>query len=126
MTAHDESVRQTAVRETREEVGLDLDVNAAFLGYFRPFMTHTANMEVVPAVFLMKRVGRVVLNQEVSDFRWVPFDLFREPRSKSSHRLTVDGRSGEVPAYLVGDYVVWGLTQRIIEALLSRSDRPKS
>src|SRR5579863_6444108 len=32
----DESFKATAVRETREEVGVDLDANASFLGYMRP------------------------------------------------------------------------------------------
>jgi len=118
MQKGDSSALQTAIRETREEVGLDLSRDAEFLGYFGSFLTHTGDMEVVPSVFLMKRTREVVPNGEISGYRWIPFDSFLSPSSRSTYRFKAGGHSREMPAYIVGDYVVWGLTHRIISSLL--------
>lgn len=114
----DRSARETAVREAREEVGVDLGREAEFAGYSVPFRTHTGDMDVIPAVFVLKREAKVVPNGEVSGHRWVDLGLFLDPRSESTYHLRAGGTSGDLPAFAVGDYVVWGLTHRIISTLL--------
>jgi 8-oxo-dGTP pyrophosphatase MutT (NUDIX family) len=47
----DDSLRDTAVRETKEEMGMDLDPNTSFLGYLGVFRARTTEMKVVPCVF---------------------------------------------------------------------------
>lgn len=118
MKAGDRTARQTAVRETMEEVGVDLARDADFLGYFGYFRTHTGNMDVIPSVFLLKGEMKVSPNEEVSGHRWVGLDEFLSPRSRSTYRFEANGVARDVPAYVSGDYVVWGLTQRIISSLL--------
>ncbi len=109
---------QTAIRETIEEVGVDLGTDADFQGYFGAFRTHTGNMDVVPSVFLMKREVKVTPNEEVSGYRWVALDEFLAPRSRSTYHLKANGVARDMPAYVSGEYVVWGLTQRIISSLI--------
>ncbi|MDV3293024.1 MAG: CoA pyrophosphatase [Nitrososphaerales archaeon] len=118
MKEGDRTARQTAVRETIEEAGVDLARHADFLGYFGSFRTHTGNMEVIPSVFHLKGEVKVMPNEEVSSYRWVGLDEFLAPRSRSTYRVEADGVALNVPAYALGDYVVWGLTQRIISSLL--------
>ncbi len=118
MIESDGSVRQTAIRETREELGVDLSRDADFAGYYVPFRTHTGDMEVVPVVFLLKREVKVVPNQEVSGYRWVGLDALLSARATSSYHLETGSASRDTPAYKIGDYVVWGLTQRIVSSLL--------
>ena len=113
----DASLKGTAIRETREEVGLDLG-NAEFLGYFASFRTHTGTMDVVPSVFLLNGEAEVYVNDEVSSFRWVKIESLGSKRRASSYRIDVGGITREMPAMLVDDYVVWGLTHRIITSLL--------
>ena len=121
MVDGDQSAKQTAVRETREEVGVDLARDATFSGYHRRFRTHTGEMDVIPTVFLLKREVEVVPNEEVAGFRWVGLGEFLRPRSASTYQLGTHGASRDMPAYLVGDYMVWGLTHRIISSLLGRA-----
>ena len=118
MSTSDESAKDTAVRETKEEVGIDLAMDSTFAGYFIPFRTHTGGMDVVPAVFLMKEEAEVTPNGEVAGHLWVSLEEFTEPRSASTYRLEARGFSREMPAFTVGDYVVWGLTHRVISSLL--------
>ncbi|HYB44996.1 MAG TPA: CoA pyrophosphatase [Nitrososphaerales archaeon] len=117
----DGSAKETAIREAKEEVGVDLTKDAEFAGYFVPFRTHTGDMDVIPAVFLLLKEAKATPNREVSGYKWVPLDEFQNPRSASTYRFSAPGSSRDVPAYAVGDYVVWGLTHRIISSLLGQT-----
>jgi 8-oxo-dGTP pyrophosphatase MutT (NUDIX family) len=121
MSEGDKSAKETAVRETKEEVGVDLAADARFAGYFIPFRTHTGGMDVVPAVFLMNREVEVTPNGEVSGHKWVGLDEFLLPGTASTYHLKAQGFSREMPAFAVGDYVIWGLTHRIISSLLGEA-----
>lgn len=114
----DGTARRTAARETMEEVGIDLERSADFLGYGQPTTTHTGTMEVVPSVFLMKEHVDVTPNEEVASYRWAGLRELLSPRSKSSYSLTYEGRTVQTPAFLFEDYVVWGLTHRILTSVM--------
>jgi len=121
MAEGDRSARQTAIRETKEEVGVDLAKYAKFAGYHSFFRTHTGDMDVIPVVFLLERAVKVSPNGEVSGHRWVGLDEFLQPSAASTYHIVVGGAARDMPAYAVGDYVVWGLTHRIISSLLGRT-----
>ena len=113
----DSTLKETAIRETREEVGIELGQDADFLGYFTPFRTHMGTLDVFPAVFLLKNKVRVCPNEEVSSYQWVGLEKLTAEQVRSSHRVDLGGQTREMPALLVGGYVVWGLTHRIISSL---------
>jgi len=117
----DRTMRETAARETREEVGIDLDTSAEFIGYGSVTTTHTGRMDVVPSVFVLKRGVEVKPNEEVASFRWVELEDFLLPTSQSKHGLTYGEKEVTTPAYAIGDYIVWGLTYRIISSMLEGS-----
>ena len=115
----DRALRETAVRETLEEVGIDLASSAEFIGYARPFRTHNGTMDVVPSAFsLTKEVG-VRLSEEATSFKWVELKKLVSPGNSSSYPLDTPGGPVNLPAVVVEDYVVWGLTHRILSALLN-------
>ena len=115
----DKSARDTATRETREEVGIDLAAASEFLGYFRSLNTHTGVMEVIPSVFLLRGTVTVRTNEEVSSYKWLGLERLLSAEAESSYKVGFQGEIREVPAFRVDDYVVWGLTHRIISSLLS-------
>jgi len=114
----DKTVRETATREAREEVGLDLDRDGDFLGYFESFRTHTGTMDVVPSVFLLRNLGEVRPNGEVSSYRWAPLRELFSPEARTVYTLSFWNETQDMPAYRVGDYIVWGLTHRILSSLI--------
>lgn len=118
-TEEDRTMWDTAIRETKEELGFDLGEAASFAGYAGLFKTHSGNMVVVPSVFVLTRRVRIKPNQEVSSFRWV--GLLRLEKSETTRVFELNGRNEERPAFVVGDYIVWGLTYRIIDSLLVRA-----
>ena len=117
MQPEDGSVRDTAIRETLEEVGIDLNRAAEFLGYAGVMTTHTGTMEVVPSVFVLKEWVKVKHNEEVASYRWVDLKDIQAPGARSTYGLEYDGKVVGMPAYAVGDYLIWGLTYRILSSL---------
>jgi len=122
MQEGDRSAKDTAIRETMEEVGIDLGRYGEFLGYGGVATTHTGTMSVVPSVFELKESVDVKPNSEVASFRWAELEQLLAPSSRSTFGLIRDGKVAEVPAYKVGDYTVWGLTYRILNSFLE--ERP--
>ena len=113
----DGSLRRTAVREALEEVGIDL-ADAELLGYYGPFGTHTGTLDVYPVVFLVKSGADITLNGEVASCKWVPLRRLSDEGARTRFRAVRDGEPRDVPALRVDDYVVWGLTQRMLSTLL--------
>lgn len=115
----DRTLKETAIRETREEVDIDLGQDADFLGYFTPFRTHTGTLDVFPSVFLLRKKVEVRPNEEVSSYQWVELEKLTAEQVRSSHRVDAGGQTREMSALLVDGYLVWGLTHRIIHSLFS-------
>lgn len=114
----DGTARKTAVREALEEVGVDLEKSAEFLGYGQLATTHTGTMEVIPSAFVLTERVDVTPNEEVASYRWAAISELLAPRSRSTYNLTYEGRAVQARAFQVGDYVVWGLTHRILSSVM--------
>jgi 8-oxo-dGTP pyrophosphatase MutT (NUDIX family) len=118
--AVDVTFRDTAVRETKEEVGIDIEPSARFLGYMGAFNPVNRNIAIVPSIFLLKSDATPRPNAEVSSFRWVRFSDFAG-KNRSTHRVVRNGVTVDFPSFNVGDYVVWGLTEKILSTLVGFS-----
>jgi len=118
MQSGDKTAKDTAVRETLEEVGVDLNSTAEFLGYGAVTTTHTGTMEVVPSAFELREGVDIRPNEEVASYRWVDLHDLLSPGARSSYELNFQGNVVQLPAFTAGDYVVWGLTHRILSSML--------
>ena len=107
---------RTAVRETDEEVGIDLSTSSSFIGYGQVATTHTGTMEVVPVAFLLRSEVGVTPNEEVASYLWA--DLRELAGSRTTYSLDVGDKAVQMPAFQVEDYVVWGLTHRILSSAM--------
>lgn len=109
----DTNFSATASRESYEEVGLDLRKRADFIGYMESFQPLNGKISVVPCVFNLISGGRVALNSEVASYRWVSVDSL-SASSRETYVLERGGRPTTLPAFRFEDYIVWGLTERIL------------
>ncbi len=107
-----------AVRETREEVGVELDPRELVgeLDDLRP-VTAPARIVVRPFVFVVSRVPPTVLSDEVARVEWAP--LGELARSRGTIEVHHHGALRCMPCYFAGGRAVWGMTQRILEPFLS-------
>lgn len=109
-----ETPLETALREAREEVGIDPS-RVEVLGYLPPIHTVTYPRMVVPVVGWLSAVPDLIPNlNEVDRIHTPPVDLLRDPT-----RWRVEDWSGRSVHFfdLDGD-VLWGATARMVRSLL--------
>jgi 8-oxo-dGTP pyrophosphatase MutT (NUDIX family) len=118
----DAGLTETAVRETAEEVGLGLGAGdlAGSLDDVVPRTPVLPPIAVRPFVFLLPDRPALTLNPEVAAARWVPLDDLLDPDSYRPVRFEIRGESRDMPAYVLQDAVVWGMTERVITSLLTQ------
>jgi 8-oxo-dGTP pyrophosphatase MutT (NUDIX family) len=84
----DETFLATAIRETMEEVGLDLDRQARLLGYFdsvAPPSWRLSPLMVRPFLFSVTNEAQAyVASPEVADVFWVPVRELNSPAGRST------------------------------------------
>jgi len=113
----DGSLLATAIRETREEVGVDLERDAEVLGHMPPRAPgNKPELLVVPFVGLLHTSVAAVSSPEMEEIFWVPLaDLLR---TQGKAQVTTILGELTVPAFLYGERLIWGFTYRILEELL--------
>lgn len=96
-----ETLLETAQREIEEEVGVKPTAPLGMLDVVSP--SNAPHVKVAPFVFT-EWEGEITPNpREVQEVRWI------------SPRDVVVAKWGDRPAYRVGDWVIWGLTYRILK-----------
>jgi 8-oxo-dGTP pyrophosphatase MutT (NUDIX family) len=120
--AGDGDLVATAVRETREEVGVDLGHGARLLGRLDDVqaISHARLMDmvVVPHVFVVTQPVDLRLERsEVADALWTPLGPMLRGEVDTSRPYVHDGTRLELPGYRVGTEIVWGLTYRMLQLL---------
>jgi hypothetical protein len=58
------------------------------------------------------------LSDEVSAAFWVPLSTFTAPGASVESTVVVRGVELKVPSFRHGEYVVWGMTERILRQLV--------
>jgi 8-oxo-dGTP pyrophosphatase MutT (NUDIX family) len=120
----DTSLLDTARRETREEVALQLERWGRMLGRLDPVTPRGAELPrltILPFVFAIPREVRVQpSSREVAEVLWTPVGHLLSPESRDRHLHSVGGSRLVFPAFDVEGRTVWGLTHRILEDFLSR------
>jgi 8-oxo-dGTP pyrophosphatase MutT (NUDIX family) len=123
--AGDASLAETAIRETREETGIDLARDGMVIGTLddlRPRAIRLPAIVVRPYVALLDRSEPLVLSTEVALSFWMPFAAVA--RTESWHEDTVFARGIQINARVFRHegHVVWGMTERILTQLLTLLD----
>jgi 8-oxo-dGTP pyrophosphatase MutT (NUDIX family) len=118
----DTTLEDTAVRETHEEVGIDLRATAECLGRLHDVQaiarSKQIDLVIVPYVFVLRAsVELVVQPSEVDEALWAPLGPMARGDTARTHPYVFEGRALELPAFQVGERLVWGLTHRMIDIL---------
>lgn len=118
----DENLLATAIRETFEEVALDLRQAARLLGQLAPLPAvargRPVGLTIFPFVFELTADAELSYSDEVAEAVWVPLDPLLHGRLRTT--FAVDRGGGEqvqLPAHDVDGRIVWGLTYRMLDSL---------
>lgn len=121
--ARDATLLDTAIRETREEVGLALS-RAELLARLPDVPAFTrgkrGTLIVTPYVFGTRADVVATPNHEVASMLWVPFGKLARGEGKGTFHWAWDGKELELPCirFAPGQQVLWGMTYRMFETLL--------
>jgi 8-oxo-dGTP pyrophosphatase MutT (NUDIX family) len=117
--ARDADLLATAIRETNEELGIDLS-GARLLGNLMtlsPLSAGPSGMEVTPFIFLAQAAIEPRPGPEAEAAFWLPIELATSGALDGTYLYP--GTSRAFPCWNYEGHVIWGLTWRILSDLLS-------
>ena len=128
----DPSRQAAAVRETREEVGLELAPPLAHpLGRLSELLARGHGrplpMRITPFVYGLaagaaaSSLPMTLDPAEVASAVWVPLDFLADPAQRDTMRWRPPGKRGPVftlPCYRYEGHLIWGLTLEMLDELL--------
>jgi 8-oxo-dGTP pyrophosphatase MutT (NUDIX family) len=114
----DEDLRETALREAHEEIGLE-PADVELMGALPPVGTFVTSYRIFPFVGRIQE-QHVWSPQESEVARVLEFSLAELERGHEMKRLVRKGVPIKTPTYTVDGHLVWGATARIVQSLLER------
>ena len=116
----DNSVRETVLREAREEIGLDKK-DVKIIGRIDDTLTLVSNFVVHPFVGIIPYPYDFTVNtDEVEELILVPVEVFH-PRNRQNKGASFEfeGETYQTPTYEYKGAVIWGATARIMEQFMN-------
>ncbi|CAN5793053.1 CoA pyrophosphatase [soil metagenome] len=112
----------TAMRETLEEVGIDLRTTGTPLGALdevQPLDAGVPPLVISPFAFSVPTGTAATPNVEVDAALWIPLRELTDPAARAEHlHPFADGTSLRFPALSCRGHTVWGLTYRVLSQFL--------
>jgi 8-oxo-dGTP pyrophosphatase MutT (NUDIX family) len=118
----DRTLAETAIRETREETGLDLSRMGRIIGTLddlRPRTVHLPAIIVRPFIVVADCDDSCNLAAEVAEAFWVPVARLANPAARRTATVHAAGAERSVMAYHHANHVIWGMTERILRQFLA-------
>jgi len=118
----DRTLEKTALRETREELGISGDIE--ILGTLTELHIPVSNYLVTPFVGWMDHTPE--FNPEVSEVQYIiesPLDALVSPSARDSEILERHGQNIKAPFYRVGTEKIWGATAMMLSEVLELASR---
>ena len=118
-----EDLRATAVRETGEETGIQLDRDGQPLGKLDEVRAmarmQPMDLAITPFVFRLRAPGATVRSEEVRSLHWLSLDDVLAPAAQSTMEYDYQGAKLQFPCLRKEGLVIWGLTYRMFTNLQS-------
>jgi 8-oxo-dGTP pyrophosphatase MutT (NUDIX family) len=112
-----EDLEATAVRETREETGMDLEEAGEALGRLDEVRAmarmQPMDLAITPFVFRLRKAVSFAASPEVQSLHWLRLDDLVEPEAHSTMEYPQGDATLEFPCLRVDGLVIWGLTYRM-------------
>ncbi len=121
--ARDASSLAGAIRETREEVGIDLQTQGVMLARLSDIGSHShaghrRPLIITPYVFALTQEPSLRLNHEVADTEWVPLRFLADHANREVMDWDYKKRKIALPFYIYRGRRIWGLSLRMLDELL--------
>lgn len=117
----DRSPLETAIRETREETGIDLEHEGKVIGQLDDLRPQTIRLPAVvvrPFVAVVARDEPLVLSAEAALAFWIPVDDLNIEDAWRDTPVFARGIQINRRAFHYQGHVIWGMTERILGQFL--------
>jgi len=119
----DESLRQAALRETQEEIGVDAAA-IEVLGNLTPLFVPPSNFYVQPFVgYVPCQPEFHIETDEVAQILKVPLAALLDPTTERAEDWEIRGEIHRIPFYQFGPHKVWGATAMILAEFVAMLGR---
>lgn len=121
----DSDLLATAVRETHEEIGVDLHKGGKVIGQLpliAPRNPRLPELEITPLVAIAPPEHEFTFSDEVVSAFWVSVERLKREGPAAEHRWQFGGATQKWPAYPTEQGLVWGITERILTNFLELLD----
>jgi 8-oxo-dGTP pyrophosphatase MutT (NUDIX family) len=109
-----ESLQQTALRETQEEIGVPAD-EIEVIGRLTPLFVPPSNFSIQPWVgWRTRRPQFKIEPTEVAELIEAPLDVLLDPATAQVEEWELRGGKWAIPHYRFGSHKVWGATAMIL------------
>lgn len=118
----DQNLESTALRETREELGISGDIE--ILGTLTELHIPVSNFLVTPYVGWMDHTPE--FSPEESEVQYIiesPLENLISPAARDSETMERHGQSIKAPFYKVGSEKIWGATAMMLSEVLELASR---
>lgn len=117
---NDEGPLHTALRETQEELGLDLQAHGRVLGALDHVATAgrgVPQLVIAPFAFAVDKLPELRLDmREVARVFWVPIGPLLSGARNTNISVTHGNRRYRMPGYDVEGQVLWGLSYQMLKS----------
>ena len=115
-SVEDDSLIDTAIRETKEEIDVELTLNQ-YCGRLAD-LEHP-RLQVSAFIFQVPHGLRCTPEEsEVAEIHWLPLNAFTDSTDRKTRPATYKGQSYDAPVVHVGTADVWGLSLGFIDSLI--------
>jgi len=119
----DASLHETAMRETREELALDLAIEGRLLGTLDDIYPRNPVLPPIlvrPFVFVATPSAPLAPSHEVAMAFWLPLAVLAAPDATVLSTVRPRGADMLVSSVVHGGHTIWGMTERMLRDLLAR------
>lgn len=121
---HDPDLLTTAMRETHEETGLDLQAEAQLLGALDEVRAmarlRPVDLSIQPFVFRVHGPGQARPSPEAMQVHWLSLDELLRVENRAVMDFAWQGATLKFPCLRLASVVIWGLTYRMFMGLAER------
>ncbi len=113
----DSDLLETALRETREEIGLSISKNQV-IGQLEPVVTLNSGFTILPFVSIIDEIESLSANSEVEHILHIPLKSFLKTMTDDLN--PAHKRIQEMYTFEYQNKIIWGASARILKQIVHR------
>ncbi|MCV0431197.1 CoA pyrophosphatase [Nitrosopumilus sp.] len=114
LESNDSNLLETALRETSEEIGLEIP-KSKVIGQLEPVVTLNSGFMILPFVSIVNEIPKLSANAEVEKIFHIPLEPFLQTQTKDPDPY--HNRIQEMYTFEYKNQIVWGASARILKQI---------